>query len=649
MFASHRPIQARGLRVVIALGLATSTAVAADQESIARIVVTATRAPADLASVGDSITVLSAEQTRESQKTTVADLLSMTPGVGVSRNGGLGGTTSLRIRGAETDHTVVLINGVKLNDPASVGGAFDFANLLIDDVSRIEVLRGAQSTLWGSQAIGGVVNIVTPEPSGPLTTTLDVQGGSLGTLQAMARAQAGSERFGWRVGVGYLTTDGISAFAADRGGREDDGYRNRGVSAQGVWQLVDGVRLEARTTWSSAHAEFDGFPPPVYSFADTPEYGTTDEWVSYAGVRIDSFGNRLQHRIGVAHTDTDRKSTDPASSVPTTLDAQGTNVRYEYQGTLTLNERISGVFGIERERSALTTSAPTTFEPNPIPLDRDVVLDSIYAQVQIAPLRGLTLTGGLRYDDHETFGDNTSAQLAAAWSVTTATLLRASYGGGFKAPTLYQLYSQYGTPTLDPEDARDWDVGVEQRLFKDRLVVSATYFEREIDNMIDFVSCYGGAIAPNCAAQPEGYYQNLARTRADGYELALTGQLAERLSFTANYTGLDARVDTRASANFGNELARRPRDAAAAALTYAWRIPLTTTLAAQYVGRSFDDVANRTVLRAYTLVDLRASYRWSDRIELYGRIENVLDEAYETVSRYGTLGRTAYIGVRVTP
>ncbi len=648
MFRSPLSLETRKLRVAVSVSLIASTAAAADKQSLDQVVVTATRAPAELSMIGNSMTVISAEEARASQKTAVADLLSMTPGVSVTRNGGLGTTTSLRIRGAEADQTVVLIDGVKLNDPSSAGGGFNFGNLLVNDIARIEVLRGAQSTLWGSQAIGGVVNIVTPEPSGPIAMTADVQSGSHRTLRAIAHAQAGSERFGWRAGASYLTTDGVSAFDENLGGREDDGYRHIGLDARGVWKLADSVSVEARSTWSHSRSEFDGFPPPSFTFADTPEYGTEDERVSYAGVKIDSFANRLQHRVGIAHTDTERKDTDPASSVPTTLDAQGTNLRLEYQGTLTLNERVSGVFGIERERSGLRTASPSIFNPNPSPLDRDVVLDSAYAQLQITPLHAVTLTGGLRYDDHETFGADRSAQLAAAWSVTASTLLRASYGEGFKAPTLYQLYSQYGTATLAPEESSDWDIGVEQRLLDDRLALSTTYFERGTDSMIGFISCFGVA-TQRCMAQPDGYYENVARTRADGYEVALAARLGSRLTFNANYTGLDARNGSRGTSSLGNELPRRPRDTASASLTWEWPIALTTTLAAQYVGRTFDDAANRFRLDEYTLVDLRAAYRVSNHIEIYGRIENALDEDYETIRRYSTLGRSAYLGVRVTP
>ncbi len=237
-----------------------------------------------LSRIGDSVTLIDAEQVRASQKLTVSDLLATTPGVSVSRNGGLGGSTQLRIRGAEHDQTVVLIDGIKLNDPSSAGGGFNFANLLTGDYMRIEVLRGPQSTLWGSQAIGGVINVVTTVPEGPLLASYAAEGGERGSATVQARAEAGGERFSWRVAGKYLTTDGISALNDDRGGREKDGYRNTGANVRGLWRINEAVSAELRTTYSRGRVEFDGFPQPAFALADTREYAVTEELVSYAGV-----------------------------------------------------------------------------------------------------------------------------------------------------------------------------------------------------------------------------------------------------------------------------------------------------------------------------------------------------------------------------
>jgi vitamin B12 transporter len=613
------------------------------QDELERIVVTANREAQPLSRVGDSVTLIEPEQVRASQKPTVSDLLATTPGITVSRNGGLGGATQLRIRGAESDQTVVLIDGVKLNDPSSAGGGFDFGNLLTGDYMRIEVLRGPQSTLWGSQAIGGVINIVTSVPAGPLTAGYSAEGGERGSATVQAHAEAGGERFAWRVAGKYLTTDGISALNDDRGGREDDGYRNVGANVRGLWRITDAVSAELRTTYSSGRVDFDGFPPPDFELTDTREYGDTDELVAYAGIDAATFGGRLQNRFGFAYTDTDRQNIDPDSPVSTTFDANGRNERWEYQGTLRLTDAVGGVFGLESERSELDTRSPSVFDPNPAPLAHDARLDSVYAQLTVSPIETLTLTGGLRYDDHDTFGSESTGRATLAWAATPTTIVRASYGEGFKAPTLFQLFSEFGNEQLAPERADAWDAGIEQRLLNDALVLSATYFGRNTRSMIDFVSCFP-AVDPRCASRPFGFFDNVRKTEVEGFELALVARLGQRLRFDANYT--DMNTANRGGENFGLELPRRPEQTLNGELTYDWSFGLTTTVAVMHASRSFDDAANTVVVDGYTVVDLRAAYQLRENLELYGRLENAFDEEYETIARYGTPGRGFFVGVR---
>lgn len=626
---------------------ASAAGTASAYPTLDRVVVTANRIEQLQSSVGDSITVIEPNEVRLSQRTMVADLLATTPGVAVSRNGGFGTVTSVRIRGAETDQTVVLIDGVKLNDPAAVGGGYDFGNLLANGNARIEILRGPQSTLWGSQAIGGVVNIVTSTPEGPLSGSISAEGGARGTAAFSAHAEAGGERFAWRIGGNYLTTDGISSFDERLGGTEKDSYRNTGFNVRGLVKISDAVSAELRSTWSKGRAEFDGFPPPAFSLADTPEYDEREELVAYAGLNVSVFDGRWSNRFGFSYTDTGRETFDQGSSVPKTFDSAGRNERWEYQGTLTLSEHWNAVLGLESETSHLESIAPSIFDPNPIPLKNDVRLDSAYAQLSTTALETLTLTAGLRHDDHETFGDATTGRAALAWSVTPATLVRASYGEGFKAPTLYQLFSDYGNEALAAEKAEGWDAGVEQRIFDDALVVSATYFSRDTTNMIDFVSCFG-SVDPRCATRPFGFYDNVQKTTADGVELSMAAQLGERLRFTANYTSLDARNAARGSANFGRALARRPKQTANASLSYAWPTGLTTTIAVQHADRSFDDSANTTVLDEYVLVDLRATYALTRSLEVFARLENAFDEEYRTAALYGSIGRGVFAGIRQT-
>jgi vitamin B12 transporter len=634
------------LPIVVPSVFTLTCAHAADDPRLEQVIVTAMRAPTALGDVGDSVTIISGERVRESQKTVMSDLLATTPGVQMSRNGGYGTTTSIRIRGAEGHHTVLLIDGVKLEDPSAPSAGYNFGNLLVfDDIERIEIVRGSQSTLWGSQAIGGVVNVVTKQPTAPLSLAIEAEGGSYSTGRVSARVQDAGDTFAWRLGGHYFRTRGVSAFDEDLGGDERDGYRNYGFNARGSWQITDTVTAELRSNWWRGRVEQDGFPPPTFSFADTHEYSITREWVNYVGLNVDALDGRLQHRLGVTFTDIDRRNFDPDADIEKTFDGYGRNWRYEYQGTLAVLDTLHAVFGLEREDSKLRTIAPSSFDPNPEPLQESVALNAAYAQLQYKPVTSLTLTAGVRRDDHAEFGGHTSVHAAAAFAVSRSTTLRASYGEGFKAPTLFQLYSEYGNTDLQPEEGETWDVGLEQRFFDNRFVASVTYFERDTKRMIDFVSCFSAPTA-RCELQPYGYYENLAKTKADGIELSVTAQLSGQWSVHGNYTWLDAENADRNSVNFGNQLARRPKETAYGEIRYRWNIPLLTSIGAQYVGRSFDNVANTNVLRAYTLVDVRAEYEWSKTLQLFGRLENALDKDYATARNYGSVGRAAYVGFR---
>jgi len=609
---------------------------------VENVVVSATRTPQRLDRIGSSITIIDEEQIKTSQAIAVSDLLSQTPGVSFTRNGGVGGATSVRIRGAEADQTIVVIDGVKLNDPSSTGGGFNFANLLIGDIQRIEILRGAQSTLWGSQAIGGVVNLITAVPTKPFEVTAEAEGGSFSTGMGRLGIGGADERLTWRLAGAYYVTDGISGFA---GGTERDGYQNAGLSGRVGFEITDDVSMDLRGVYSRGRNQFDGFPAPVFSFADTAEYGMTREFLGYAGLNFGMLEGRLKNRIAFAYTDTDRDNYNPDQTVTTkTFDSAGKNKRWEYQGSFSIVEGWDATFGAEHEKSSFRTASPSSFTPNPAPSVAKVGISSGYAQVQAEVVPGLTLTGGLRYDSHDTFGERALGQAAAAWSLNDgSTILRASFGQGFKAPTLYQLYSIYGNTTLNAEEADSFDGGVEQRFFDGMLVMSATGFYRKTLNQIDFVSCPG--TNPLCTPGKPGVYDNVARSQARGLELEAAANFGG-LTVKANYTYTDTENTTVGNVNRGKDLVRRPKNAANASADYTWPWDVSTGVVVRYAGRSFDNAANTNVLAAYTVVDLRASVQINETIEVYGRIENLFDEIYQTVRNYGTIRRGAYAGIR---
>jgi vitamin B12 transporter len=616
------------LLLTTALAMPALAQAAPDTDSI---IVTGLRTPLPIDHVAASVTVLDRAAIDASQAFVVSDLIARTPGVTVSRTGGFGTTTGVRIRGAESDQTVVVIDGVKLNDPSSPGGGYDFGDLFVGDADRIEILRGPQSTLWGSQAIGGVVNIVTDVPTTPLSGSAEAEGGSRGTASGRFGVGGRSDAITWRVAGNAMRTDGISAIAPAYGGQERDGYRHVGGSGRLEARLTPDVAIDLRGYWSHGRVDLDS----SFGAPDTPDYSLSTNWTGYAGVNIALFDGRLRNRIAYTRSQIDRDNHDPSLSGSTkTFDARGRNEHVEYQGTLAIVPDWSATFGAEHEHSTFRAISPQ-FQIAP---DRGAVsIDSVYAQVIGTIAKGFTLNGGLRHDDHQTFGGKTLFSGGAVWAIG-GTRLRASYAEGFKAPTLYQLFSEYGNRDLRPEQAHGWEAGAEQTLAGGHLTLSATWFDRRTTNLVQF------AFSPPRADRPFGYYQNVARATSRGIEAAAAAKLG-RLSLDANYSWIDAE-DRSAGATYGNDLIRRPRNTANASATYAWPFGLTTAVAVTHVGHSFEDAANTTRLGAYTLVDLRAEMPVGKSLSLFGRVENLADEKYETAYRYGTLGRSFYGGVR---
>jgi vitamin B12 transporter len=250
----------------------------------------------------------------------------------------------------------------------------------------------------------------------------------------------------------------------------------------------------------------------------------------------------------------------------------------------------------------------------------------------------------VRHDEHSRFGGATTFAVSGSWAVADPLRLRASWGQGFKAPTLFQLFSDFGNATLEPERATGWDVGADLVL-RQGLSASASWFQRVTKDQIDFVSCFGVS-SPICAGRPFGTYDNVARTRARGLELGLGAAPVEGLTVQANYSWIEARNRTEGSANEGNFLARRPEHSLALVADYVapagWA--LGATLA--HVSGSFDNAANTRAIPGYVTADIRGSFAISDRIELYGRVTNLFDATYETVSFYGQPGRQAFVGLR---
>ena len=639
----NSPTHQRRLRGITGvLGIAAASIAGSAEQPLDEVVVVATRLPVPAAKVGNSVSVLQRADIDASQAIAVSDLLASLPGVGVTRSGGPGGLTGLRIRGAEADHTLVLIDGVQINDPAAPGGGFDFGNLLTAGISRIEVLRGPQSTLYGSQAIGGVVNIVTTEAGGAPGGSLQAEYGSQDSTRFRADVGGSSHRASARLAGEYYRTDGISTFGS---GDERDAFRNTSLAGRLGYEIAGNLNLDLRGYYARGRVQTDGYPPPSFVFADAGDYADKRQRVAYAGLNIGEKTAALQHRLAYQVTHVERDEFAGAiGAVAPFGEYRGVNERLEYQGSWRMAPGYTAVFGLQHETSRMRNDID--------PLAADTRTDSAFVQLQGEPVQGLTLTGGYRQDDHKSFGSHGSLQFAAAWQTSIGAIVRASWGQGFKAPTLYQLFSAYGNPGLKPETSRGWDVGVEQHWQEERIRASATWFERDTRQLISFLNCPdpGNVICSAPGHLPFGYYQNAALARASGVELQASVVISPMADLKANFTHAVSRDRSPGSADYGLQLLRRPKQVLNAALNLHFGTRVTATTALRHVSASpemnFDVFpAQRIALDPYTLVDLRLAVDAGRDWRVSGRVENLFDRRYETVYQYGTLRRAAFLSV----
>ncbi len=610
------------LKLTLVAAAAFAPRAAHAQRDEDQIVVVASGVEQRTDTVGRSVTVIDRAEIEQRQTVALSDLLATTPGITAVRNGGLGTSTALSIRGAQSDQTLVLIDGIRVADPSSTGGAYNFASLLAGSVERVEVLRGPNSVIWGSQAIGGVVNVTTLQGTQGLHVRANAEGGSFGTFDGNAAIAGGNDRITAGLTAGYLTTDGISAAA---NGKEADGYRQFGATGNVQVQLAEGLALDLRGYFADSKVDLDGYAPPTYAFGDTGEYAKTQEVYGYAGLRNEALGGALRSRIGFTLSDITRDGYNADSSIAYRY--RGRAERYAYQGDATLAKQLRLVFGAEHEQSRIRYDEGFGSAGR-----RSVGITSVYGQAIVTPLDPVTVTAGVRHDDHDQFGSHWTWNADLAVRATATTLLHASYGEGFKAPTLYQLYSAYGFAGLQPETAKSYEAGARQMLAGGKVALGVTWFHRDADNQIDY----------NFATST---YYNLNRTRAEGVELEGVLQPVTALTVRAAFTHVTA--ENRSAGALGKDLPRRPRDTGSVSADYRFAFGLAIGGTVTMVGDSFNDVGNATPIDGYALAGVRAEMPVTKTLSVYGRVDNIGDVRYQQITGYGTYGRAAYGGVRV--
>ncbi len=658
----HRSTGATALALVLSALAAGRAAAQTPSEAVALpdVVVTADRRAEPLSRTGSAISVLTREEIQTFNPTSLVDALRNVPGVDVTETGGPGATTSVRIRGANTGQTLVLIDGIRVNDPSGASGDFDFSNLLPTAIDRIEVLRGPQSALYGSDAIGGVVNILTRSGGGAPRFEARFEGGSYGTLSQSATASGSIGPWFYAFSGGGQKAAGFSRYGyrvpqLERkfGGFEADGFSRLGGYGRIGYDAGEGVKLEigalATQTYNQYDAASSTLPRSVVAtgpnriFPDTPAESTrtfaqvfargtaeqgplTQTLQVYANETVRDFRD-TSYRTSVANANT----TTTASSF------EGQRVGTEYQGDLRL-----GLFGTTTFGGRFESEEAATYSQALQPIIRarfgtlkaDQQTKSVFVLHQLPIGERVVLTAGGRHDEVNAVTFDTWRATGAFLVPETGTKFRASGGTGGKAPTLYQLFAPiFGTATLRPERSVGWDAGVDQTLFDGRVRLSATVFGQWFDDLIEF----NGVLARN-------NYYNVTRAMTSGVELEGEIVLVPSFArFTVAYTHLDAKDE---ATNL--RLARRPAEVARLGLGITPLPGLLIEPRLTLVSQRFSAANETQRLAPYARLDVYGEYRFDESWKVFGRIENITDARYQEVLNYGTTGRAVYAGVSFT-
>ena len=619
-----------GLPLVFSLLASTTLAaepVADTNQDMEEIVVTANRISGTLDEIGSSIEVITAEDIARTQEMSVADVLRQVSGVSMSRTGGLGAVSNIRIRGAETGQAIVILNGVKLNDLSAPGGGYNFANLFTGDVSQIEVLKGPQSTLYGSDAMGGVVSINTKSMLAENGIAINAYGeiGSYVTKRGGVSTSLKADNLSGYFTVSYVTSAGFSAADENDGNTEADPYDNLSLSGSLDYSLIDNEQTQAAVEvfarLSNADNSFDQYDW-VKGYVDGDEVGEVDDQqIGFKGT-LNVLDGKFNNTFSANWSDIDRHDKSKGEK---SFDAFSKRENFEYLAQVKATEYLDVLLGGEVENNSIITESFGAWGSK---VEGKTGTNSLFSELKLQSDPSLTMTAGVRYDDHDSFGTHTSFRTTIVYNnEPTGTLFRANWGEGFRAPSLFQLYSAYGNVNLQPETSTGWELGIEQRLGDaDRLVMTATYFQTRTQNQINFDN--------NSFA-----YANLDKTKVNGVEVKANYAATEKLSFGANYTHTNA-----VNVASDTALLRRPKNSFNFISHYAWSELLSNTVTVTYVGEQ-QDVG--VVLPSYTVVDLTGAWQFHESAEIYARVENLFNTEYQEVRYFGTPDRSVYLGLRI--
>lgn len=627
------------LRILVALsaGLVASPSFAtSNMDTLDQIIVTGSRAPISAGDIGSAVTIITRQDIDRRQVRYVSDLLRAVPGFSVSHTGVVGAQTQVRVRGSEANQVLVLIDGVRANDPAT-GDEFRWEFLATANIERIEIVRGPQSALWGSDAIGGVVHIITKSGRDAPGVGGYLEAGSENTLNAAMNGGFGGDTWSVVVGVEQLATDGSNI---SRSGSENDDSDITTGSLNARFKPSDRIAVQLGLRTVDAYSQFDAVDFVETGLPTDSDVATdTAQRLAQLGVTLGSSENRVRHHLNARYFDSDNRDlTDGFAAASSTSD----RLNLGYQADIRIGKNLLAI-ALEHEKTNFGQRGEIVWgDPNQ---DQEMDVMSVVTDFQGRATDNVTYLLSARFDDNSDFDNVVTGRASIAWDVSDATTLRANIGTGQKTPTFIERFGYFpgqfkGNPALKPEQSLSYDIGLDQRIAASA-VIQIAVFEQEIEDEID-----GFIFDPDTLLYTA---DNLSTTsKRSGVELGARWTVSEQLDLTMNYTYTDA------TENGAIEL-RRPRHAGSMQANYSFMSARGhIALAADYGGTRRDmffppwpNPSELVTLGNYWLLDLTAQFQLTESVRLFARASNLLDTDYEQVYGYRTPGRAAYAGVQV--
>jgi vitamin B12 transporter len=609
---------------------------------LSEVVISATKTATLSLEVASSISVIDSAEIANKNSFNVADLLKDQYGLYIAQQGGPGTLESIFMRGGNSNHTLVLIDGIEMNMPNDPSNTFDFSNLASDNIEKIEILRGPQSILYGSDALAGVINIVTRKGYGHPKTFLSLEGGSYGTVKGLGGLNGSLNLLNYSLTFSKIKTAGFSSASEKYGNTEKDGTENENFSSRAGFKLSQNFNFNLFYRYNNANTDYDQHGG---MFGDDPTYiYKLEESAFRTEANSSLFDGLLTQTLGFSYFRNVRKySYDSTLNNPlsSTSFYDGRKTKFDLQNNFNLSNNFKFILGLETEEEKAYTeyfSYSSSFPYEDIVPFNSLRTSAVYLENQFKFLNSIFGTAGIRYDHHEIFGSKVTYRIAPAYIIwQTGTKLKATLGTGFKTPSLTYLFDPaYGNPNLKPEKSIGWDAGFEQ-FINNYLSFGVTYFNNSFKDLFGF---------------DENFREiNINKASTNGLEFFVDINPLKNLKLKANYTYTNAVDKSDNSPDKDEALLRRPKHKIGLNINYDFSNDLNANAEIIYVG-SRDDKdfgffpAKRIELDPYTLINLSVSYKLFDYVRLNGRIENLLDKYYEEVYGYATPGFSAYAGVK---